>query len=133
MAQQFSEADQKRITFLSLLSSAATANQDMPDAVYAIAKGWLSDMEEDGFFEESRPTQQRSEPSARRGSSGRQSNGGNRGRNGGGGFSGNMQNPDGPPSDKQVNFLLTLTDEYSRREIEDMTKADVSALIEDLK
>lgn len=132
MAQEFSVTDQKRITFLSLLSSAATLDVSGEDP-YELAGAWLEQMEKDGFFEESRPTQQRSEPSARRGSSSRQSSGGNRGRNGGGGFSGNMQNPDGPPSDKQVNFLLTLTDEYSRREIEDMTKADVSALIEDLK
>jgi hypothetical protein len=139
MAQQFSRTDQRRITFLSLLSSAATATQDQ-DLSYGLAIDWLGRMEEDGFFEAetarpifeaetARPTQQRSARSARPASRGQSSSRGRDQARGNGG----MRDPDGPPSEKQVAFLLRLTEDYTQDEVYDMTKKEVSDLIEDLK
>jgi hypothetical protein len=116
---------------LSLLSSASIALN--PEDAYAQAGAWLLQMDDDGFFA-SDPTPQRSERSARPASSSRPSNSGSRGRdNSRQPFTGQMQNPDGPPSDKQVDFLLTLTDDYGRGEVKAMTKQQVSDLIQDLK
>jgi hypothetical protein len=124
---QFSITDQKRITFLSLLSSAAQFDAADP---YNKAIEWLGRMDEDGFFEDeaARPTPQRSERSARPASRGQSSSRGRDQARGGG-----MRDPDGPPSDKQVKFLLQLTDDYTEDEVYDMTKKEVSDLIEDLK
>ena len=126
---QFTKTEVRRITFLSLLNSAVHTGDDDP---YEYAQQWLARMESDGFFDEevgsSRPTQRsggRNGYSNGRGSSGRSSRSGN---NRGGG----MRDPDGPPSDKQVAFVLKLTDEYSEDELYDMTKKQVSDLIEDL-
>jgi hypothetical protein len=44
-----------------------------------------------------------------------------------------MRDPDGPPTDKQVDFLLQLTDDYTVTEASNMTKKEVSELIEDLR
>lgn len=49
MAQQFSETDIKRITFLSLINAAASAG---PDSAYETATEWLIEMEKDGYFED---------------------------------------------------------------------------------
>lgn len=125
---QFTKTEVRRISFLSLLGSAVHTGDDDP---YEYAQQWLARMESDGFFDEevggSRPTQRsggRNGYSNGRGSSGRSSRSGNRG--------GGMRDPDGPPSDKQVAFVLKLTDEYSEDDLYDMTKKQVSDLIEDL-
>jgi hypothetical protein len=44
-----------------------------------------------------------------------------------------MRDPDGPPTEKQVNMLLQLTDDYIEDEVWEMTKKAVSDLISDLK
>lgn len=126
-----SKTEVKRISFLSLLNSAAIAT---PDNAYDTATDWLAQMEEDGFMAEeagsSRPTRgsgSRSGTSNGRGSGSRSSRSG--GRSGGGG---QMRDPDGPPTDKQVRLVLGRTDDYSEDELYDMTKAEVSDLIEDL-
>ncbi len=125
-----SRTEIRRITFLSLLSSAVQIHNE-EETAYDIAGYFLKRMEDDGFLDEevgsSRPTQRsggRNGYSNGRGSSGRSSRSGNRG--------GGMRDPDGPPSDKQVAFVLKLTDEYSEDELYDMTKKQVSDLIEDL-
>lgn len=127
---QFTKTEVRRISFLSLLNSAAEVCSD-PDEAYGMAQDWLKQMEDDGFFDQevggSRPTQPsdgRNGYSNGRGSSGRSSRSGNRG--------GGMRDPDGPPSDKQVAYVLKLTDEYSIDDLYDMTKKQVSDLIEDL-
>ena len=132
---------QRRITFLSLLSSAATAGATPgiidQDAVYHTAQDWLERMEEDGFFKEapaSRPTQRSS--SAPRPASPRQdspSRPSNRGRDNNTPFTGQLRDPDGPPTDKQVAAALKLTDEYSEDDLYSFTKQQVSDLISDLK
>jgi hypothetical protein len=128
---ELSKTDQRRITFLSLLSSAATLGTDSNP--YATAIDWLAAMEDDGFFA-SNPTSQRSERSARPESSSRSSNNGPRGRDRDSKpFSGQLRDPDGPPTDNQVNAVLKMSDDYTRRELEDMTKQEVSDLINDLK
>jgi hypothetical protein len=129
---QFSKTDQRRITFLSLLSSAATFDQNEDVDPYLNAQNWLERMEDDGFFEEypARPT------SAPRGRSDRPASRGqssSRGRDQARGNGGGMRDPDGPPSEKQVAFLLRLTEDYTEDEVYDMTKKEVSDLIEDLK
>jgi hypothetical protein len=43
-----------------------------------------------------------------------------------------MQNPNGPPTEKQVGKLLSLTNDYTEDEIWDMNKKEVSDLISDL-
>lgn len=122
---QFSKTDQRRVTFLSLLSSAALYADDP----YGEASSLLERMEEDGFFEveasrpTSRPSSGRSSTSERRGSFSRPSNRGG----------GIMRDPDGPPSEKQVNYALTLTADYTKDELFSMSKRAVSDLIEDLK
>lgn len=125
-----SKTEVRRISFLSLINSAAAAGAEDP---YGQAEEWLADMEHHGFMAEeagsSRPTRgsgSRSGTSNGRGSGSRSSRSG--GRNGGGG----MRDPDGPPTDKQVRLVLGRTDEYSEDELYDMTKAEVSDLIEDL-
>jgi len=127
---------QKRITFLSLLSSAATYGGEREP--YDLANYWLQAMEEDGFFEAApaaRPTQRSSSapnrPSPRQGSGSQSSS---RGRdNNSGSFSGNLRDPDGPPTEKQVFALLKLTDDYHEDDVWEMTKQQVSDLISDLK
>jgi hypothetical protein len=126
----------KRITFLSLLSSAANlaAGYDS-DAAYGTATDWLNQMQDDGFFEEARPTPApstgRSAPSRRQASStpsqtrGRDQQSGT--------FSGNYRDPDGPPTDKQVGAVLAMTADYTEDELYGMTKAEVGDLISDLK
>ena len=147
MAGQFSKTDQRRITFLSLLSSASTAvsNADVVDAndVYAIATNWLSDMEGDSrFFDQeaqimSRPTSPSSSgprPASPRPAS--PSRPPTRGRDGGNKtpYSGQpLRDPDGPPTDAQVATALKLTDEYSEDDLYSFTKQQVSDLISDLK
>ena len=130
MAGQCSITDQKRITLLSLTSSAATLGGADLAETYAEAKGVLDLMEKDGFFEgnESTPSAKPSRTSGRQGSSSRNGNRG-RDRQGGGG---GMKDPDGPPTDKQVAFLLKQTNDYTEDEVWDMTKKEVSDLIDDL-
>lgn len=117
---------QERISFLSLLSSAA----NFADDPYDQAKEWLAQMQEDGFFSGG-GSPRSSKPSGRsggRGSSSR-SSGNSRGGNSGGG---GMRNPNGPPTDKQVAKVLSLTDEYSEDELYDFSKSEISDLIDDL-
>jgi hypothetical protein len=131
-----SRTEQRRITFLSLLGSAATAGSEDP---FSQAEAWLANMVEDGFFDEpaearaSRPTQQRSERSARPASRGQSSKSGSRGRDQGSQpFSGQYRNPDGPPTDAQVGAVLRMSDDYTEDELWDMTKQEVGNLISDL-
>jgi hypothetical protein len=125
---ELSRTDQRRITFLSLLSSASISLS--PEDAYAQASEWLVALENDGLFE-SNPTPQRSERSARPASSSRPSSRGRDERKAP--FTGQMQNPGGPPTEKQVDLLLDLTEDYTEREIKAMTKQQVSDLISDLK
>ena len=124
----FTKTEQRRITFLSLLSSAVQLAESNNDA-YTIAGNWLKDMEEDGFFEEERtsnPTPQRSGRSDRpafRGQSSRSSDRPSRG----------PRDASAPASEKQVNFALRLGADYSREELEEMTMGEIGGLIEDLK
>ena len=122
---QFSKQDQERITFLSLLSSAAQAGERDP---YKTAMDWLQDMKGDGFFDAD-PTPERSAPSPRRESP---SPSGSRGRDrqGSGGFK--LKNPNAPATEKQVAKLLSLTEDYSKRDAEDMTMQEISDLIDAL-
>ena len=43
-----------------------------------------------------------------------------------------MRDPGGPPTEKQVATVLKNTDDYTEDEVWDMSKEDVSNLIEDL-
>jgi len=123
-------AEIKRITFLSLLSSASQYEEPYDQATL-----WLAQMQDEGFFEEARPTSApstgRSTPSRRQASSTPSQT---RGRDAGnGGYSGNMRDPDGPPTEKQVGFVLDKTDDYTEADLYSMTKQEVSDLISDLK
>lgn len=129
-----SKTEVKRISFLSLLNSAAIweASRLESQGPYEIAQDWLAQMEDDGFMAEeagaSRPTRGsggRNGTSSGRGSSSRSSNRG-------GGGSGGMRDPNGPPTDKQVNLVLSRSDDYTEDDLYDMTKKEVSDLIEDL-
>ena len=137
MAQQFSKTDQRRITFLSLLSSAVTLMAGGAlESPYAQASEWLASMEDDGFFEVERPTPARTNGQNRTsGRSASPSRPSNRGRNGGNTpYSGQpLRDPDGPPSEAQVNTILKLTDDYSFDEAWRLTKQQASDLISDLK
>ena len=141
MAGQFSKTDQRRITFLSLLSSAATAGATPgiidQDAVYHTAQDWLERMTDDNFFEEEAPAPRPTAPSSsgprptfRRPAS--PSRPPTRGRDNQP-FTGQLRDPDGPPTDKQVAAALKLTDEYSEDDLYSFTKQQVSDLISDLK
>lgn len=125
-----SETDQKRITFLSLLSSAVSLDGDP----YQQATSWLSDMEDDGFFERGgpAPTSGRRQTSSRQASPSRSQT-----RGGGGGYdkpySGQpLRDPGGEPTDRQVAKVFTLTKDYSEDELYSMTKQEVSDLIANL-
>jgi hypothetical protein len=103
---------------------------------FSQALTWLEDMEREGFFEEARsnPTQQRSERSARPASRGQSSRSGSRGRDQASqSFSGQYRDPDGPPTEKQVEAVLKMSDDYTEDELWDMTKQEVGNLISDLK
>jgi hypothetical protein len=116
---ELSLTTQKRITFLSVFQTL--------EGDYKAATETVASLEEDGFFDAgkpSRPSRGRNETSNNRGSSSRQSN------RGGGGQG--MRDPDGPPTDKQVTTVLKNTDDYSEDELYDMTKEEVSNLIDDL-
>jgi len=110
---------QKRITFLSVFD---TLEGDYDESISIVEK-----LEEDGFFDKGKSASRssgRSERSDRRGSSSKSSN-----RGGGGG---GMRDPDGPPTDKQVDTVLKNTDDYTEDELYDMSKQEVSNLIDDL-
>jgi hypothetical protein len=129
MAQDLSAATQRRITLLAILP---TVGGDL-DAALEI----FTAIEEDGrFFDaggrDSRPTSAPRGRSDKPAFSGRSSRSGNSRGSGGGQWDGRMQNPDGPPSEKQVGKLLSLTDDYTADEIWDMSKKEVSDLISDL-
>ena len=113
----FSPQDKKRITFLSIF---ATLDGDY-DATHAA----VQQLEEDGYLsgKSSAPSRGRSERSEREESKPRR-------RSGGGGQK--MRDPGGPPTEKQVATVLKNTDDYTEDEIWDMSKEDVSNIIEDL-
>ena len=130
---------QRRITFLSLLSSASTylSAEDAQGEPYERAIFWLSEMVRDNFFEAEapapRPTSPPSSgprPTFRRPAS--PSRPPTRGRDNQP-FTGQLRDPDGPPTDKQVAAALKLTDEYSEDDLYSFTKQQVSDLISDLK
>ena len=114
----FSPQDKKRITFLSIF---ATLDGDY-DATHAA----VQQLEEDGYLsgKSEAPSRGRSERSGRRDSGS--------GRRSGGGGSQKMRDPGGPPTEKQVATVLKNTDDYTEDEIWDMSKEDVSNIIEDL-
>ena len=143
MAGQFSKTDQRRITFLSLLSSASTFEAPLGGEVaseaevYEVALKWLERMTDDNFFEEEAPAPRPTAPSSsgprptfRRPAS--PSRPPTRGRDNQP-FTGQLRDPDGPPTDKQVAAALKLTDEYSEDDLYSFTKQQVSDLISDLK
>ncbi len=118
---ELTQTTQKRITFLSVFQ---TVEGDYDEAI-----GVVEQLEKDGFFDSGNSGSRssgRSERSSGRGSSSRSSS------RGGGGSSGGMRDPDGPPTDKQVATVLKNTDDYTEDEVYDMTKEDVSNLIDDL-
>ena len=43
-----------------------------------------------------------------------------------------MRDPDGPPTEKQVGKVMFETDDYTEDDLYDMTKQQVSDIIEDL-
>ncbi len=134
MAGQFSKTDQRRITFLSLLSSAATYEAGSEGSPYTLATAWLAEMDEDGFFEEalaSRPTQQRSERSARPAFRGQSSRSGSNDRPSGE-FKG-FRNPDAPATEKQIAAAIRLGADYSEDELADFSMQEISDLMNDLK
>ena len=62
----FTRTEQRRITFLSLLSSASAVAAAEGGDAYGQASTWLVQMEEDGFFEEERaPARPTRAPSGR--------------------------------------------------------------------
>lgn len=122
MAQQFSKTDQKRISFLSVF---ATLEGDYDQSLQVIEQ-----MESDGFFDQGNSSSRSSGRSGRSSGRASSSRSSNRGRSGG--FDGKMKDPDGPPTDAQVRKVLSLTDDYGEDELYDMSKQDVSNLIQDL-
>ena len=136
---QYTPGEIKRITFLALIQAPALVNFEDP---FAQAQTWLTDMINEGFFEEptgpaSRPTSPSSggpRPASPRPAS--PSRPSSRGRDGGNKtpYSGQpLRDPDGPPTDAQVATALKLTDEYSEDDLYSFTKQQVSDLISDLK
>lgn len=118
---ELTQTTQKRITFLSVFQTL--------EGDYDASIGIVEQLEADGFFDSGKSSSRssgRSERSGGRASSSRPSN------RGGGGNSGGMRDPDGPPTDKQVATVLKNTDDYTEDEVYDMTKVDVSNLIDDL-
>jgi len=110
---ELSAATQKRITFLSVFQ---TLEGDYDASIDIVEK-----LTEDGFFDKGKSSSRssgRNERSGGRGSSSRQSTG--------------MRDPDGPPTDKQVKTVLKNTDDYEEDDLYDMTKEEVSNLIDDL-
>ena len=127
MAETWTLVKEKRVTFLSIFEAIDVTDEDER---YDVALALVNRLEADGLFdaEKSRPTSAPRGRSGGRGSGGQSSSRGRDQARGGG-----MRDPDGPPSDKQVKFLLQLTDDYTEDEVYDMTKKEVSDLIEDLK
>lgn len=116
---ELTPSTQKRITFLSVFQ---TLEGDYDESISVVER-----LEEDGFFDKGKSSGRssgRSGRSDKRGSSSRSS-----GRGGGGG---GMRDPDGPPTDKQVATVLKNTDDYTEDEVYDMSKQEVSELIDDL-
>lgn len=119
---QFDITGQKRITFLSVYS---TLEGDYDAALEVVGQ-----MESDGFFDEGKAPASRS--SGRSGTSNKRTSSSKSSKRGSSGFSGELRNPDGPPTDPQVRKVLSLTDDYTEDELYDMTKQEVSDLIQDL-
>lgn len=135
---QFTFAEIKRISFLAVIQAPALVNYEDP---YQQARQWLDQMATDGFFEEAgairaaRPTPA-SSTGPNRGSPrpASPSSTSSRGRDQGNQpFSGQLRDPDGPPTEKQVGAALKLTSDYTEDELWEMTKQQVSDLISDLK
>ena len=128
----FTKTETRRITFLSLLSSASTAGAGTDTDVYGQAKDWLEEMEADGFFEEerapARPTRAPSGRSDRPASRSQSSRNGSRG----GDFKG-FRNPDAPATEKQIAAAIRLGADYSEDELADFTMQEISDLMNDLK
>jgi hypothetical protein len=127
--EQWTPETVKRVTFVTLL--------EITSGDYDAALDHLARMEEDNFFQEARPTPApstgRSAPSRRQASSTPSPTRGRDQRGGNGGYSGNMRDPDGPPTDKQVDAVLKMTSDYTEDDHYSMTKQEVSDLISDLK
>ncbi len=115
----FSPQDKRRMTFLNIFATL--------DGDYDAAHKVVEQLEEDGYLggKSEAPSRGRSGRSEKRDSGSRRSN---RGSGGGG----NMRDPGGPPTEKQVATVLKNTDEYTEDEVWDMSKEDVSNIIEDL-
>ena len=121
---EFDLTTQKRISFLSVFAALDEGPDRYDEALHIVGL-----MVDDGFFSGNSPSQSsgRKPRSGGRGSPSRSSN-----RGSSGGFSGEMRDPDGPPTDKQIGKVLSLNDDYSWDEVADMSKLEVSNLIEDL-
>ena len=113
----FSPQDKRRMTFLNIFATL--------DGDYDAAHGIVEQLETDGYLsgKSEAPSRERSRPSRSRDSGSRRSSGG-------GGS--NMRDPEGPPTEKQVATVLKNTDDYTEDEVWDMSKEDVSNIIEDL-
>ncbi len=124
MAEMTPETE-KRITFLSVFTTL--------EGDYDASIGIVEQLEEDGFFTKGKSrgrSSGRSERSDNRDSGSRSSNrGGGRGRGGGG----KMRDPDGPPTQKQVDTVLKYgDDDFTEDELWDMSKEEISEIIEDM-
>ena len=113
---------QRRITFLSVF--------DTLEGDYDASLETVDRLDEDGFFAEGKSPSRssgRSERSGGRGSGGRKSGGRGRGRD-----QQQMRDPDGPPTEKQVGKVMFESDDYDEDALYDMSKQEVSDIIEDL-
>ena len=122
MADQWPIETQKRVTFLSVFD---TLEGDYDASIDVVGR-----LEEDGFFAEEKSRSRssgRSGRSSERGSGGRRSGGSGRGRD-----QQQMRDPDGPPTEKQVNKVLYESNDYNEDDLYEMTKQEVSDIIEDL-
>ncbi len=122
---EWTPATQKRVTFLSVFETL--------EGDYDASVGIVEQLEEDGFFDKGKSrgrSSERSERSGGRDSGSRSSNrGGGRGRGGGG----KMRDPDGPPTQKQVDTVLKYgDDDFTEDELWDMSKEEISEIIEDM-
>ncbi len=122
---EWTKETEKRVTFLSVFETL--------EGDYDASIGIVEQLEEDGFFDKGKSrgrSSGRSERSGGRDSGSRSSNRGG-GRGGGGG--GKMRDPDGPPTQKQVDTVLKYgDDDFTEDELWDMSKEEISEIIEDM-
>jgi hypothetical protein len=114
---QLSKTDQKRISFLSIYATL--------DGDYDASLEVLEQMDKDGLFDSGNSSGRSSGRSGRSGGRGSGSKSSKRSSGGG--------NPQGEPTQKQVDFAIRLgaLDDYSEDDLWEMTRGELSNLIED--